>query len=228
MKNLVTTLDINYPKEITDLTFPYMEEYAKNIDADFKIITERKFSELPIPMEKFQLYEICKDYEWTIFLDADCLVNPKTINFTKVVECDIVIVSEYLDILNSKDPQFETKNVMGKYDLDIDAPFSFLSFHNSQKNVVKPWGDPLQYKKYINVTEGMKKYNINQEWHLDDFLLATNIVKYGISTVSVKNDFPHTTIAHNGNYLNLREKVNSIKQNIERLKNLSNIQGEYI
>ncbi len=228
MKNLVVTLDINYPKEITDLTFPYMQEYAKNIKADFRVITERKFPDLPIPMEKFQIYKMCQDYEWTIFLDADCLINPNTVNFSNIVENNVVIVSEYLDILNSNDPQFETKSVIGKYNLDLHSPFHFLACHKSQKNVVEPWDNPLQYTHYINITKGMKKYNKPQEWHLDEFLLATNIVKYGISTISVKDDLPHTTVAHNGNYLDLPSKIKNIKENIKRLTNMSNIQGEYV
>lgn len=227
MKNLLLTLDINYPKEITDLTFPYMQEYAKNINADFKIVTERKYPELPIPMEKFQLYNVCNDYEWTIFLDADLLINPKTINLTKVVEKDIVIVSAYFDILNSEDPQFQTKNVLNKYNLYLHSPFHFLAFHVSQKNVVKPWDNPLQYKNYVNITNGMKLHNKKQEWHLDEFLLDINIVKYGISTVSLKDDFPHTTISHNGNYLTVKQKVSFLKNNIKKLQTLNKVQGEY-
>ncbi len=228
MKNLVVTLDINYPRDITDLTFPYMQEYAKNIGADFQVITERKYTDLPIPMEKFQLYDLCEDFDWTIFLDADCLINPNTLDFSKVVENNIVIVSEYLDIFNSNDPQFKTKNVINQYNLDLHAPWHFLAFHVSQKNVVRPWENPLQYKHHINITNGMIKNNKPQEWHLDEFLLATNIVKYGISTVSLKDDFPHTTISHNGNYLNLQQKINFLQQNIERLKTISNIHGEYV
>jgi hypothetical protein len=43
MKKLLITFDINYTKEITDITYPYMKSYADKIGADFKIITERKF-----------------------------------------------------------------------------------------------------------------------------------------------------------------------------------------
>lgn len=43
MKKVLVTLDIDYPKEITDITFPYMEKYAKNIGAEFLILKERKY-----------------------------------------------------------------------------------------------------------------------------------------------------------------------------------------
>lgn len=212
MKNLVVTLDINYPKEITDITYPCMKEYAENINADFKIINERKNPELPVPMEKFQLYNLCKDYDWVIFLDADCLINPDTFNFTKAVEPDIIIVAEYLDILKSKDPQFKTTNVMGKYNLDLHTPFSFLVFHSSQKNVVYNWDNPLQYVTYVNETLSMKKNGKKSEWHLDEFLLSVNITRYGINTASLKDDFPRVTVAHDGSYLTLQQKIDFLTQ----------------
>ena len=78
MKKLLVTLNINdFDKEITELTFPYMKEYAQNIGADFYIIKERKFLNLPVMLEKFQIYDISKDYDWIIYLDADCIINPK-------------------------------------------------------------------------------------------------------------------------------------------------------
>ena len=68
MKKLLVTLNINdYDKEITELTFPYMKEYAHNIGADFHIITERKFPNFSITLEKFQLYEISEEYDKIIF-----------------------------------------------------------------------------------------------------------------------------------------------------------------
>ena len=43
MKKLLV-LDIgDYDREITNITFPYMKQYAKNIGADFHVITQRKF-----------------------------------------------------------------------------------------------------------------------------------------------------------------------------------------
>ena len=46
MKKVLVTLDINYPKEITDLTFPCMKQYAKNIGAEFIILKEKGFCPL--------------------------------------------------------------------------------------------------------------------------------------------------------------------------------------
>ena len=56
-----------------------MREYAKNIGADFHIIKEEVFLNYPVMLEKFQIYEISKDYDWIIYLDADCLINPNSV-----------------------------------------------------------------------------------------------------------------------------------------------------
>jgi hypothetical protein len=223
MKNLVVTLDIKYPKEITDLTFPYMQEYAKNIDADFKIITERKYPDLPIPMEKFQLYELCEYYDWTIFLDADDLINPKSVNLTKIIEKHTVIVSEYLNY--KVNPQYNI-------DVKIHCPFHFLCFHKMLKNVVKPHKSPKKFLKYINLKKELIENNKDISWHLDELILSKNIVKHKIPTISLKDDiiklYNLNILAFDGNYLNLQQKIDFIQKNIERLKTMSIIQGEYV
>ena len=71
MKKLVITLNINnYEPNITELTLPYMRKYSEKIGADFRIITERKYPQYSLNYEKFQLYDIAADYDWTIFFDA--------------------------------------------------------------------------------------------------------------------------------------------------------------
>jgi hypothetical protein len=235
MKNLVVTLDINYPKEITDLTFSYMQEYAKNIDADFKVITKRKYPDLPIPMEKFQLYELCEDYDWTIFLDADCLINPNTVDFSKVVNNDVFIIGEYIDLNIS---QFVKTNIMSKYNIFIHIPGYFFAFYKNYKNVFKMPKNPLKFVRYIKNSYDLQYNSIDPSWHLDEFLISLNASKCLKYTLSLKDDFPNANIiAHNAKLsitrpsdkmLSVHDKIIFLNQNIERLKTMSNIQGEYV
>lgn len=203
-----------------------MEKYAKNISADFFIIDKRKYVDLPIPLEKFQIFDCCENYEWTIFLDADCLINPKSFNLTSIVENDVVIVSEYLNITQSKDPQFQT-HLKNNVILDFHAPFYFLAFHKKNKSIVKLPYNPLEYLRYVNTTKKMKQRGIDKKWHLDELFLSYNVVKNGISTISLKQDLPNYCIAHNGNYLSENEKINFINENLETL-NSNNILKEYV
>ena len=122
MKKLLVTLNIgDYDKEITDLTFPYMKQYAQNIGADFHIIRERKFPDFPLMLEEFQMYEFSKTYDWIIFLDGDCLINPKAIDLTTLVEENRVLIAKY----NPPSHHFHPENIEEKYNLQYYAPFFF-------------------------------------------------------------------------------------------------------
>ncbi len=208
MKNLVVTLDINYPKEITDLTFPYMREYAKNINADFRVITERKYPDLPITQEKFQLYNL--DFDYITFLDADCLINPNSLNFS-TLKSDIIVVAEWLD-----GADFLSSSPPGKNKIRVHS--AFLALSKECKYLVKPHKNPLRYIKNI--------LNPSPEWQLDEYVMSLNLLKHGGNILTTKENFPGT-ICHNGNYLTVEQKVFMLKENIKRLTNMSNIQGEY-
>jgi hypothetical protein len=222
MKKVLVTLDINYSKKITDLTFPYMEQYAKNIDADFIVLKDRKYPNLPITMEKFQLYDVSEHYDWTIFLDADCLINPKARNLTEIVDDDIIIVSEYLwpiKMFKVEDPTF-------KGIFNIHSCFYFLCFSNKTRNVVKMPNNPLNYCKYINSNYRLEHMGKDVSWHLDEFILNYNIVRFGLSTVSLKDDIRENVIATDGNYRSVEEKIIMLKENINILNNIK-VNGIY-
>jgi hypothetical protein len=81
VKKTVFTLntDPDRYREITALTFPLIKAYCNKIDADFYVISERKFPEWKsVTYEKCQIYQLAKDMEndWNIFIDADAVVHP--------------------------------------------------------------------------------------------------------------------------------------------------------
>lgn len=92
-KKTVFTLNIdNYAPEITELTYPFLEHYAKRIGADFHVITERRFPGFPPVYEKLQIYRLAQEQanDWNIFFDSDALVHPDTIDFTQHLGKDTV------------------------------------------------------------------------------------------------------------------------------------------
>jgi hypothetical protein len=207
-----------------------MKEYVKNIGADFHIITERKFPDLDINLEKFQLYDICLDYDWTIFLDADCLINPKGIDLTKLVENDRIIISSY----NNPKHHFYPENIEGRYNLNYYAPFFFLVFHKNSKNCVKPYSNPLDYYKYINFQSDNKEFvqyfkdknllDIEKldGIFLDEFLLTLNLHRYNIKTASLVEDFPElSVISHTSD--TKEKKIKQLKESIKKLKTIHSI-----
>jgi hypothetical protein len=231
MKKLLITLNIDdYDKEITDLTFPHMKQYAQNIGADFYIIRERKFLDLDINLEKFQLYETCLNYDWIIFLDADCLINSKGIDLTTLVEKDRVLIAKY----NSPTHHFHPVNIEGKYNLKYYAPFFFLVFHKNSRNCVKSYKNPLNYYKYINFKSNnreFQKYFKNKNLpkienldgiFLDEFLLTLNLHRYNIKTASLQEDFPELNIiAHTSDARDA--KIKYLKNSIKQIKKINSI-----
>lgn len=231
MKKLLVTLNIDdYDKEITELTFPYMKEYAKNIDADFHIITERKFSDFPLMLEEFQMYEFSKTYDWIIFLDADCLINPKGVDLTSLVEEDRVLIAKY----NSPTHHFHPDNIEEKYNLQYYAPFFFLVFHKNSRECVKPYLNPYDYYDYINLDSShpeMENYmnirtnlteNEVKDTLIDEFLLTLNLHRYNIKTASLQEDFPELNIiAHTSDARDI--KIKYLKNSIKQIKSINSI-----
>ena len=231
MKKLLVTLNINdYDKEITELTFPYMREYAKNIGADFHIIKERKFPDFPLMLEEFQMYEFAETYDWIIFLDGDCLINPKGVDLTTLVEEDRVLIAKF----NSPTHHYHPDNIEGKYNLKYYAPFFFLVFHKNSKDCVKPYQNPYDYYEYINLNSTypeMKDYmkirtHLSEEeikdTLIDEFLLTLNLHRYNIKTASLQEDFSELSIiAHTSDARDI--KIKHLKNSKKQIKSINGI-----
>jgi hypothetical protein len=72
-----------YEPEMCAITLPNLKAYADKIGADFNVITKRKRFDWPIVCEKQQIYEIGRDYDWNISVDADMLIRPSMGDFTE-------------------------------------------------------------------------------------------------------------------------------------------------
>lgn len=184
MKKLLVTLDINYTKEITDITFPYMKSYAEKIDADFKIITEKKFLNQPANIEKFQLYELSKDYDWTIFIDADALIHPNCPDVTEVYNKDVVIFNGY-DLYPLR---FKPNNYTRRDRRNIGACTWFTVFSDWTRHLWKPYENPEQYVNQIYPTHKEINFGYSAEHILDDYLVSRNIAKYGLEVKTILHD----------------------------------------
>ena len=86
MNKIYTVCVNNYFPEMTKFTLPTIEAYAKKIGFEFVLITERKYLDWPPTYEKLQIYELSKDNEWTMHIDADVMIHPDFWDVTKVVD----------------------------------------------------------------------------------------------------------------------------------------------
>jgi len=93
VKKAIFTLNIdNYAPEITELTYPLLNRYAKKIGAKFVIINERKFPDYPVTYEKFQIYKLAQEMgnDWNIYIDSDALIHPDLMDFTTILDKNTV------------------------------------------------------------------------------------------------------------------------------------------
>jgi len=216
-KKLVVTLDINYDSRITDITFPYMHQYAKNIDADFKIISSRIFdNSYPISLEKFQLYDISEKYDWVIFFDADLLVNPDCFDLTKVIDRDMILVPGSLNAFE----QFEPLNILGKYSISHHYPL-FLSVFSFDSRDAFKYSDinPLEFTKHIKSDNKMisnykknRDHDIKNTWFLDELIYSFNVHRYKIPFASIKESFPNMNIGAHPLSMTNDEKISFLLQ----------------
>ena len=181
MKKLLVTFDINYSKEITDITYPYMKSYADKIDADFKIITERKYPNEPVICEKFQVYDISKEYDWTILIDCDAIIHPNCPDVTEVYNKDVVIFNAY-DLYPLR---FKHNNYTRRDGRNIGASPWFSVFSDWTRHLWKPYKNPTQYLGEINLIHKEKNFGYKPEHILTDYLVSRNIAKYGLKVKTV-------------------------------------------
>lgn len=218
MKKLLVTLDINYTKQITDITYPYMQSYANKIDADFKIITERKFPNQPVNIEKFQLYELGKDYDWTIFIDSDAIIHPNCPDVTEVYNKDVVIFYGY-DLYPLR---FKPNNYTRRDKRNIGACTWFTTFSDWTRHLWKPYENPREYINQIDLLWLEKNFGYEPEHILDDYLVSRNISKYGLNVKTISfdmfDDHPNITFSP---FL-MHEFCISLEQKIKFLTNIHN------
>lgn len=88
MANAVVTVATGRCKQLLTLSGPLMERYAERIGATFHAIT--KASGLWWGIDKFRAGEVCKQYDRTIFVDADVMVHPRADNLLEFVPESLV------------------------------------------------------------------------------------------------------------------------------------------
>jgi hypothetical protein len=179
VKKTIFTLNIgNYSPEITELTYPFILEYSKKIDADFHIITERKFPSYPLMYEKLQIYELGKNNDWNIYVDSDALIHPDLFDITELLPTDTVMTYgvDYANTRFRYDNYFRrdgrhigTGNfltVASKLCIDIWEPIDDLTLHEILENI-----KPTHREESLGHERG---------YGIDDYAISRNIAKYGI------------------------------------------------
>ncbi len=186
MKKTIFTLNINdYAPEIRKLTRPHLEFYAKRIGAEIVDITERKFPDYPIVYEKLQIYELAQEMknDWNIFVDADALIHPETIDFTNFLSKDTVLQ-------NGKD-MAAIRWRLDKYHLrdgrNIGTCNWFTIFSDWNIDLYKPLDDMSLEEAMQNMfpTIAERSTVIDTAHLLDDYVISRNLARFGLKYKNV-------------------------------------------
>lgn len=186
MSKTIYTLNIdNYEPEITALTYPYIEKWAKKIGADFKIITDRKFPKWPVTYEKLQIHELGKDSEWNIYIDSDALVHPDMFDITELMPKDTVLHRgadfapnrwKYDNYFRRDGRNIGSGNwltVASDWCLDLWRPFDDLTPEQAVNNIY-----PIQAELNSVITP---------DHLIDDYALSRNIARFGLKFKKLDN-----------------------------------------
>lgn len=186
----VFSLNINnYAPEIVSITKPFLEAWCRKIGADLIYITERKFPDMPLNYEKFQIYELGQKYDWQIFVDADALVTPDMFNPTLFLNKNEMCFY-WVDMANTR---FIYDNHFERDGRNIGAGTWFVV---TNKLTIEAWKPihlqndvTLKYcKEHIVLNQKERNFGMEPFHLLDDYLVSRNISKYGIKVRTLKKD----------------------------------------
>ncbi len=179
-------LDSEVYKEITDLTYPLIKQYAYKIDSDFHQITERKFPEFSSPTyEKVQIYQLAQEMQndWNIFIDCDALIHPDTPDFTHLISKDTVahFGKDFAPIRWKYDRFFLRDH------RHIGSGTWFCMASDWCIELFKPLDDltPEEIYKNIFPTTGECLAGYTPDRLIEDYVFSRNIAKYGLRFITI-------------------------------------------
>lgn len=181
MKIKVFTLAIDdYFPELCELTLRTQRAFARQIGAEFEVLTERKLTKgkedwLPVTYEKMQLWErfVTDDIDVAILLDADLIISPALQNPLGFMKPNSV--GNWLD--------YDHKGVFkpGLKLRDKAVVTNFLVVTKEHRDVFKPFDDEAQLKTMLGFCE--------RPFNIDELLFAYRMTEMGLENCQVVSDF---------------------------------------
>jgi len=220
VKKTVWTLNIDYAPEITFLTYPLIERYAKKICADFRVISERKFPHLPVVCEKLQIYELGERNDWNLYVDGDTLIHPDFFDLTEHISKDTVMHNGN-DMAGNR---WRYDRFFRRDGRNLGACNWFTLGSDWCIELWKPLDDLTleQALENIHPTANELRTVITKEHLLDDYILSRNIAKYGLKFLTVIDLLRR--LGDQGDYLwhqytlTTEEKIVAMKQILQSWK----------
>ncbi len=179
-KKIIYLLNIdNYAPEITAITYPLIERYAKKIGAEIIQITERKFPDFPPVYEKFQIYELCKQNpaDWYIYIDSDAVLHPDLFDITAVISKDTVFqVGTDFSPVRSKPNNFMLRDGRWIGTCNWFTVFSDWCIDLFNPDIGMTREEILEHCFVTN----LEHFIFDRKHLIDDYILTSNVARYGL------------------------------------------------
>jgi hypothetical protein len=225
MRKTLWTLNIgNYAPELCELTYPLLLGYARKIGADFQIINERRFPEMPVTYEKLQIFYLGRGNDWNVYVDSDAMVFPDMFDVTERIPKDTVVHygRDFADNRFRADAYFrrDGRNIgacnwfAAASDWCIDLWHPLEDMHTNMIAVPQA----LEAIKPIVIE---RQAGIDREHLIDDYVLSRNIARYGLKYRCVldmiKESGDKGVYTWHTHRMPLAEKVSQMRKGIESL-----------
>jgi len=187
MKKTIYLLNIdNYSPEITAITYPLIERYAKKIQADIVYITERKTPEASAVYEKLQIYEMEKERQsdWIIYIDSDALVHPDTFDFTAILPDDTIF--QYGNDFSPtrfrpNEHMLKDKRFIGTCNWFTVVPKKCIELFNPDIGMTL---EEIYAECFPTQAES---FRFDRKHLIDDYIVSTNLAKHGFNYMTMKD-----------------------------------------
>lgn len=187
MRKTLWTLNIgNYAPELCELTYPLLLAYARKMGADFQIINERRFPEMPVTYEKLQIFYLGRGNDWNVYIDSDAVIFPDMFDVTERISKDTVAHYSRDHCIN----RFKSNEYFRRDGRDIGAANWFAVASDWCLDLWNPRGHEYQealeeIMKAIRPIVVERQAGITPEHLIDDYTLSLNIARYGLKFTTV-------------------------------------------
>ena len=214
MKKALWTLNIdNYAPELTALTYPLFLGYAKKIGADFRIINERRFPEMPVTYEKLQLFYLGQGNDWNVYVDSDTFIFPDMFDITERIPKNTVAhySHDHASLRWRYDEYFRRDG------RDLGSCNWFTAASDQCRDLWHPLEDLSLAQALENIRPVVKERlaGIDAAHLIDDYVLSRNIARFGLKFKSVfqiqKEDGDPAVYFYHTHTLPVADKVKRIK-----------------
>jgi hypothetical protein len=173
MKKVIYVVLINdtYLPELRKITIPNIQQYAKKIGADFQLITERKYPDWPITYEKLQIYELGKDNDWNICIDADTLIHTSFYDVTQQYKKDTVSFNFAYNANDDLKPDM----YFVRDGRNVGVATNFV--------VTSNWTHDLWTPLDMRVDEA--KTCVTRHHIVDEYCISRNLARYGLKYLGI-------------------------------------------